>query len=71
MEAARAEVDLSGVTAIGIDETSKKGTEYVTVFADLDSGSVINVQDGKDSSWIFQNPVRSPPEPWFRRANIF
>ena len=52
VEAARAEVDLSGVTAIGIDETSKKGTEYVTVFADLDSGSVINVQDGKDSSTV-------------------
>ncbi|MEI3012896.1 MAG: ISL3 family transposase [Sutterella seckii] len=52
VEAARAEVDLSGVTAIGIDETSKKGTDYVTVFADLETGSVINVQDGKDSSTV-------------------
>ncbi len=52
VEAVRAVVDLSGVTDIGIDETSKKGTEYVTVLTDLDSGSVINVQDGKDSSTV-------------------
>ena len=23
------------------------------------------------STWIFQNPVQTPPEPWFRRANFF
>lgn len=22
-------------------------------------------------SWIFQNPVQTPPEPWFMRANFF
>lgn len=38
---------------IGIDETSsKKGHEYITLFVDMNSNEVLDVQDGKDSTAI-------------------
>jgi transposase len=41
------------VTKIGCDETSsRKGHNYVTVFADMESGDVLFVTKGKDSSTI-------------------
>ena len=45
--------DLSGITAVCIDETSeKKGHEYITVFADQISRRVLFVCKGKDASTI-------------------
>lgn len=40
--------DYSDVTAIGMDETSKKGHNYITVVADIVKKKVIFVTDGKD-----------------------
>ncbi len=42
----------SEVTDIGIDETSKKGHNYVTLFADLTQREVIFVTEGKDSTTV-------------------
>lgn len=40
-------------TKIGTDETSsRKGHNYVTVFADMDSGKVLFATEGKDSSTV-------------------
>ena len=44
--------DYTGVEAIGIDETSRKGRHYITVVADLVAHDVINVTAGKDSSTV-------------------
>ena len=45
--------DLSGITQVGMDETSlKKGHNYVTVFADLSPRRVIHVCEGKDASTL-------------------
>ena len=49
-EAARKLEDYSGVTKIGIDETSKsKGHDYVSLFVDLDDKKTIFVAEGKGS----------------------
>lgn len=51
VEDARKRADYSKVTSVGLDETSrKKGHQYITVFADLASGSIIHICSGKDSS---------------------
>lgn len=50
-EARRLE-DYTGVEAIGIDETSRKGHNYITVVADLVEHDVINVTAGKDSTTV-------------------
>jgi transposase len=45
--------DLSTVTEVGMDETSrKKGHNYVTVFADLSTRRVIHACEGKDASTV-------------------
>ncbi len=44
--------DYSDVTAIGIDETSKRGHNYITVAVDLAKRKVINVTPGKDSKTV-------------------
>ena len=44
--------DYTGVEAIGIDETSRKGRHCITVVADLVEHDVINVTAGKDSSTV-------------------
>ncbi len=44
--------DYTGVEAIGIDETSRKGHRYITVVADLVERNVICVVPGKDSTTI-------------------
>jgi transposase len=50
---ALAKDDLSRVTRIGLDETSrKKGHNYVTVFADLEQRRVIHVCQGKDADTV-------------------
>lgn len=45
-------LELSKVTKIGLDETSRKGHEYITVFIDLDTSRIIYIADGKKSSTI-------------------
>ena len=52
VDKARALEDYSEVTAIGMDETSKKGHNYITVIADLSQRKVIFVTDGKDSTTV-------------------
>ena len=52
VDEARALLDYTGVEAIGIDETSRKGHNYITVVADLVEHDVINVPPGKDSATV-------------------
>ena len=50
---AHAKKDYSLVTRIGCDETSsRKGHNYVTVFADMSKGEVMFVTQGKDSGTV-------------------
>jgi transposase len=47
------EADHSGITKLGIDETSaKKNHKYVTLAADMDKRSVVHVTDGKGAETI-------------------
>lgn len=46
------QADYANVTAIGIDEKSKKGHNHISVVVDLDEKRLINVQDGKDSTTV-------------------
>lgn len=52
VDKARCDVDMSAVSSLGIDETSKKGHNYITVFADLEQKRVLDVQSGKDSTTV-------------------
>lgn len=52
VDEARSREDYSEVTAIGIDETSKKGHKYVTVVVDLSQRKVIYVTNGKDATTV-------------------
>ena len=50
MDEARLYEDYTGVETIGIDETSRRGHQYITVVADLTERNVICVVPGKDST---------------------
>lgn len=52
VDEARKKEDYSKVDSIGIDETSKKGHNYITVVVDLSQRKVIFVTGGKDSTTI-------------------
>ena len=53
VNSAYAKMDYRAVENIGCDETSsRKGHNYVTIFADMDSGEVIFATKGKDSGTI-------------------
>ena len=52
VDAARERVDESGVNNIGMDETSKKGQNYISIVVDLDTHNVLFVTDGKDATTI-------------------
>ena len=52
VEKARKDEDYSAVDGIGIDETSKKGQDYVTVAVDLKEKRGIFVTDWKDSKTV-------------------
>jgi transposase len=53
VELARSKADHSGVTQIGIDETSaRRGHDYVTLFVDLEERKVLFVTPGKDSATV-------------------
>ena len=62
VEDALKRADYSKVRSIGLDETSRrKGHEYISVFADLVSGSIIHICSGKDSSVLksFSDALKS------------
>ena len=62
--------DLSNVTQIGMDETSrKKGHNYVTVFADLESHRVVHDCEGKDAATV-ESFVESLEEKGGDKENI-
>ena len=52
VDLARSKQDLSDVQNVGIDETSRKGHDYITIVADLDKKSVIHVTTGKDAATV-------------------
>ena len=52
VELARDHVDVSDVQALGMDETSKKGQNYITVFADLVRKCVLDIQPGKNAACV-------------------
>lgn len=52
VDAARELKDYSEVDSIGMDETSKKGHNYITVMVDLSKREVIYTTDGKDHSTV-------------------
>lgn len=53
VDLAREELDFKGVTAVGIDETSRrKGHDYITLFVDLEERKTIYIAEGKDSATI-------------------
>ena len=52
VEKAHAAVDMSEVTVLGMDETSKKGHNYITVFADIQRKVTLDVQPGKDATTV-------------------
>ena len=52
VDGARSQADYSNVSAIGIDETSKKGHKYISVFANLKTHKVLYVTDGKDQTTV-------------------
>lgn len=55
VDAAVARQELSGVTAVGLDECSKqKGHQYLTTFCDLDQARVIFVAEGKEAETVRQ-----------------
>lgn len=53
VDLARAEEDYSEVTAVGIDETSRrKGHDYISLFVDLDKKKTMYITEGKDASTV-------------------
>ena len=48
----RKKADYSSVADLGIDETSKKGHNYITNFVDLQTKKVLFVANGKDNQTI-------------------
>ncbi len=53
VDAARAQEDMSRITSVCIDETaSRRGHEYVTLFADSDHARVVLVAPGKDAATV-------------------
>jgi transposase len=53
VQTARAKLDFSAVTAVGIDETaSRRGHRYVTLFADLNERRVLFATEGKDAETV-------------------
>lgn len=49
---ARKKLDFSDVEAVGIDETSKRGHNYLSVFVDLMKRRVMFVTEGKDAGTV-------------------
>lgn len=73
VEVAQKDLDFSDVTAIGVDETSKRGHQYVTVFMDLNTKRVLYVTEGKDAKTItrfveFLNSIQAIQKPFWKSA---
>lgn len=67
---ARIKEDYSDVTEVGVDETSsRKGHNYITVFADMNKARVIFATEGKDASTI-ESFKRDYIEHWGIPQNI-
>jgi transposase len=65
VDKARSEADFSGVTALGVDETSRsKGHNYISVFMDLDRDDrrVLFATEGKDAETVkrFREDLEAP-----------
>ena len=52
VDKAREKADYSEVNKLGMDETSKKGHNYITVFVNLDTNKVVYVTGGKDQTTV-------------------
>jgi transposase len=53
VEAARAGLDFSRVSRVGVDETSaRRGQDYVSLFMDLDSGRVMFAAEGRNAATV-------------------
>ena len=52
IDAAREGLDFTNLVAMGVDEASRKGHSYLTLFADLASRNVMFVTEGKDHSTV-------------------
>jgi transposase len=53
VRAARDQLDHTGVTRIGMDETSaRKGQDYISIFADLDARRVIFATEGRSAETV-------------------
>jgi transposase len=53
VERARGEADHSGVSSVGMDETSRaRGHDYITVFMDLEKPRVLYATQGRDSGTV-------------------
>ena len=54
VDEARANADYSQADAIGIDETSRKGYNYITTFTDIAESRAIYVTEGKDLATVLR-----------------
>ena len=53
VEVARAELDFSQITRVGVDETSaRRGQDYISLFMDLDTPRVMFATEGRDSATV-------------------
>ena len=53
VEAARASLDFSSVTRVGVDETSaRRGQDYISLFMDLDTPRVMFATEGRDAATV-------------------
>jgi transposase len=53
VQAARARLDTSAVTRLGVDETSRaKGHKYISVFVDMQESRIIYATEGKDHETV-------------------
>jgi transposase len=53
VEAARGKLDFSGVTEVGVDETSaRRGQDYVSIFMDLEARRVMFATPGRDADTV-------------------
>ena len=52
VDAARKKADYSAVDKLGMDETSKKGRNYISVFVNIDTSKVVFVTGGKDQKTV-------------------
>ena len=52
VDEARTNADYSQADAIGVDETSRKGHDYITTFTDIAQSRAMYVTEGKDSATV-------------------